>query len=74
MLTGLAVRNHPHASLADLAPLLKDPNTFFYVCGLKSMEEGVVLALRDVASQAGLDWETVGASLKKEGRLHLETY
>jgi benzoyl-CoA 2,3-dioxygenase component A len=59
---------------ADLAPLLKDPNTFFYVCGLKSMEEGVVLALRDVASQAGLDWEALGASLKKEGRLHLETY
>ncbi len=59
---------------ADLAPLLKDPNAFFYVCGLKSMEEGVVLALRDVAMQAGLDWETVGASLKKEGRLHLETY
>ena len=59
---------------ADLAPLLKDSNTFFYVCGLKSMEEGVVLALRDVASQAGLDWEALGASLKKEGRLHLETY
>jgi len=59
---------------ADLAPLLKDPNAFFYVCGLKSMEEGVVLALRDVAMQAGLDWEDVGASLKKEGRLHLETY
>jgi benzoyl-CoA 2,3-dioxygenase component A len=38
------------------------------------MEEGVVLALRDVAMQAGLDWEDVGASLKKEGRLHLETY
>jgi benzoyl-CoA 2,3-epoxidase subunit A len=59
---------------ADLAPLLKEPNTYFYVCGLKSMEEGVVLALRDVATQAGLSWETVGASLKKEGRLHLETY
>jgi benzoyl-CoA 2,3-dioxygenase component A len=59
---------------ADLAPLLKDSNTFFYVCGLKSMEEGVVLALRDVASQAGLDWDALGASLKKEGRLHLETY
>jgi len=59
---------------ADLAALLKDPNTFFYVCGLKSMEEGVVLALRDVAQQAGLDWETVGAALKKQGRLHLETY
>jgi benzoyl-CoA 2,3-dioxygenase component A len=59
---------------ADLAPMLNDPNTCFYVCGLKSMEEGVVLALRDVATQAGLDWDTLGASLKKEGRLHLETY
>jgi benzoyl-CoA 2,3-dioxygenase component A len=59
---------------ADLAALLKDPNTFIYVCGLKSMEEGVVLALRDVAVQAGLAWDTVGAALKKEGRLHLETY
>jgi benzoyl-CoA 2,3-epoxidase subunit A len=59
---------------ADLAPLLGDANTCFYVCGLKSMEEGVVLALRDVAQQAGLNWDTVGAALKKEGRLHLETY
>ena len=59
---------------ADLVALLKDPNTYFYVCGLKSMEEGVVLALHDVATQAGLDWETLGSILKKEGRLHLETY
>jgi benzoyl-CoA 2,3-epoxidase subunit A len=59
---------------ADLVALLKDPNTFIYVCGLKSMEQGVVLALRDVASHAGLSWESLGAALKKEGRLHLETY
>lgn len=59
---------------ADLAVLLQDPNTFFYVCGLKSMEEGVVLALRDVAQGAGLNWDTVGGALKREGRLHLETY
>ena len=59
---------------ADLVALLKDPNTYFYVCGLKSMEEGVVLALHDVATQAGLDWEALGSTLKKEGRLHLETY
>jgi benzoyl-CoA 2,3-dioxygenase component A len=38
------------------------------------MEEGVVLALRDVAKEAGLDWDTVGTALKREGRLHLETY
>jgi benzoyl-CoA 2,3-dioxygenase component A len=59
---------------ADLAPLLGDANTCFYVCGLKSMEEGVVLALHDIAQQAGLSWDSVGAALKKEGRLHLETY
>jgi benzoyl-CoA 2,3-epoxidase subunit A len=59
---------------ADVGVLLKDANTYFYVCGLKSMEEGVLLALRDVAQQAGLAWDTLGATLKKEGRLHLETY
>jgi benzoyl-CoA 2,3-epoxidase subunit A len=59
---------------ADLAALLADGNSYFYVCGLKSMEEGVVLALRDVAQQAGLDWDSVGAALKAQGRLHLETY
>jgi benzoyl-CoA 2,3-epoxidase subunit A len=59
---------------ADLVPLLQDGNTCFYVCGLKSMEEGVVLALRDIAQAAQLPWETVAAALKAEGRLHLETY
>ena len=59
---------------ADLAPLLADPSACFYVCGLKAMEQGVVLALRDVATQAGLEWETVAANLKRQGRLHLETY
>ncbi|MEP7297251.1 MAG: benzoyl-CoA 2,3-epoxidase subunit BoxA [Burkholderiales bacterium] len=59
---------------ADLARLLADPDSYFYVCGLKSMEEGVVLALRDIASQAGLNWEELGAALKRDGRLHLETY
>ena len=59
---------------ADVAPLLADPDCFFYVCGLKSMEEGVVLALHDVAHNAGLDWTSLAADLKQQGRLHLETY
>jgi benzoyl-CoA 2,3-dioxygenase component A len=59
---------------ADLAKMLIDPNAYFYVCGLKAMEEGVVLALKDIAQQAGLNWDTVGAALKRDGRLHLETY
>ena len=59
---------------ADVAPLLADPDCFFYVCGLKSMEEGVVLALREVAQNAGMDWGQIATDLQQNGRLHLETY
>jgi benzoyl-CoA 2,3-dioxygenase component A len=59
---------------ADLAALLADPNASFFVCGLKAMEEGVVGALRDIAQQSGQPWPTLGAALRREGRLHLETY
>jgi benzoyl-CoA 2,3-epoxidase subunit A len=58
----------------DLASLIADPDAYFYVCGLKAMEEGVVKALRDIAIEAGLDWQTHRQALKREGRLHLETY
>lgn len=59
---------------ADLAQLIDDPNTYFYVCGLRAMEEGVALALHDIASQAGLDWDQVGEKMKRQARLHVETY
>ena len=59
---------------AQLAGLLQDPQTHFYVCGLKSMEEGVLQAMHDIAVAAGLDWNSVAAGLKQEGRLQLETY
>ncbi len=59
---------------ADVAKLLTDPNACFYVCGLKAMEEGVVLALKDIATQAGHSWDEIGSALKREGRFHLETY
>jgi len=54
--------------------LLADPGTHFYVCGLKAMEEGVLLALREVAENANLSWSALAPTLKREGRLHLETY
>ena len=59
---------------ADLVPLLTDPHAYFYICGLRAMEEGVMLTLRDIAVQAGLEWNEVGNALKRDGRLHLETY
>ncbi|MBM3374480.1 MAG: benzoyl-CoA 2,3-epoxidase subunit BoxA [Betaproteobacteria bacterium] len=59
---------------ADLEGLLADRNTYIYVCGLKAMEEGVVLALRDVASQTGGDWAAMHQAMRSEGRIHFETY
>jgi benzoyl-CoA 2,3-epoxidase subunit A len=59
---------------ADMAALMANPDAYFYVCGLKAMEEGVLLALRDIATGAGLNWADTAAALKRNGRLHLETY
>lgn len=59
---------------ADLQILLADPAAYFYVCGLKSMEEGVMLALRDIARDGGLDWNALAPALRDQARLHFETY
>lgn len=59
---------------ADIATILRDANSYIYVCGLKGMEAGVLEVLRDTASAYGLDWPTLHGELKRQGRLHLETY
>ena len=59
---------------AEIATLLKDANSYIYVCGLKGMEAGVLEVLRDTAIASGMDWPTLHAELKRDGRLHLETY
>jgi len=59
---------------ADIAQLLRDDNSYIYVCGLKGMEDGVLLALSEIAEQHGLEWASLWSRLKREGRLHLETY
>ncbi|HXZ07996.1 MAG TPA: benzoyl-CoA 2,3-epoxidase subunit BoxA [Paraburkholderia sp.] len=58
----------------DVAQMRRDANTYIYVCGLKGMEDGVLQALRDIAEQNGLEWDPLWQTLKREGRLHLETY
>jgi benzoyl-CoA 2,3-dioxygenase component A len=59
---------------ADLAGLLQQSDTYVYVCGLRAMEEGVLLALRDAAVAGGLSWDALADAMRREGRLHLETY
>ncbi|HVG82199.1 MAG TPA: benzoyl-CoA 2,3-epoxidase subunit BoxA [Methylomirabilota bacterium] len=59
---------------AELAPLLKDGQSYFYLCGVKGMEDGVLVTLREIAEAAGLDWQALARALKREARLHIETY
>jgi ferredoxin--NADP+ reductase/benzoyl-CoA 2,3-dioxygenase component A len=58
----------------DVAQWLKDANTHIYVCGLKGMEDGVLQALQEIAEAHGIGWDALWTRLKREGRLHLETY
>lgn len=58
----------------DLAELLKDENTFIFICGHKRMEDGVTESLREVCSGHGLDWDEMLPELRRSGRYHVETY
>ena len=54
--------------------LLQQPNTYFYVCGLKGMETGIFAAMEKACLENGVDWSTLLAQLKAEHRWHVEVY
>lgn len=59
---------------AAVADLLKDTNSHIYICGLRSMEDGVESAFSDICRGIGLDWADVRNGMRDEGRYHVETY
>jgi benzoyl-CoA 2,3-dioxygenase component A len=59
---------------ALVADFLRDKNSTIFICGLISMEHGVMDALATVAAQNGLDWTQLRHDLLHEGRLQIETY
>ena len=71
-------KRHVQDALRDeaekLAAMLKDPNTYIYLCGLKAMEPGVGEALEEIATRAGLNWEALRNQMRAEGRYHVDTY
>jgi benzoyl-CoA 2,3-dioxygenase component A len=68
------VQDRMRAEAAMLAAALSDDRTHIYVCGLKAMESGVEAAFTDIARGAGLDWATLRAAMREDGRYHVETY
>lgn len=57
-----------------VAEFLKDKNSYIFICGLITMEQGVMDALKQIAEQHQLDWESLEHELLHEGRLQIETY
>ena len=58
----------------DIARLLKDENSYIYICGLKAMEAGVDEAFADVCRSHGMDWSQLLPELRAASRYHVETY
>ena len=56
-----------------VAELLKS-DTYVYICGLKGMEAGVMEALQDICTTAGMNWSALHQTMVAEGRFHVETY
>lgn len=57
-----------------LWPLMTDPKTYVYMCGLKGMEVGVEEAFAATAASHDADWAQLHETLKKGKRWHVETY
>ena len=68
------VQDRMRSRAADLAALMRRDTTHVYVCGLRGMEAGVEASFHDICAQHGLDWSSVRARMRDEGRYHVETY
>ncbi len=68
------VQDRLRARADDIAGLLRDERSYFFVCGHKRMEKGVHDALSEISAAHGLDWEKLFPELRDSGRFHVETY
>jgi ferredoxin--NADP+ reductase len=68
------VQNRMGEYAGELWELLKKPNTFTYICGLKGMEDGINAIMGEKAKAEGKDWIDYQRGLKKSDNWHEETY
>ncbi len=57
-----------------LFELLKKPETYLYICGLRGMEAGILEGFQEIAKRQGIDWNVFFDTLKAEKRWHVEVY
>ena len=57
-----------------VASLLRRDTTHIYICGLRGLEQGVEEAFVTIGRQYGIDWPALRATMREQGRYHVETY
>ena len=57
-----------------MAALLRRDTTHIYICGLRGLEQGVEDAFATIGRQYGIDWPALRATMREQGRYHVETY
>ncbi|MGE3065642.1 MAG: benzoyl-CoA 2,3-epoxidase subunit BoxA [Hyphomicrobiaceae bacterium] len=68
------VQDKMRGEAAAVSSLVADDRAHVFICGLKGMETGVDEALSDICRGAGLDWSALKATMRVQGRYHVETY
>lgn len=68
------VQDHLRANQEAVWQTIRQGNFSFYLCGMKAMEEGVNHVFAELAVRDGLDWDSLKAEFKKDGRWNVETY
>ena len=68
------VQDRLRVNANDVGSFLASDKTYIYLCGLKDMEGGVDQALAEICRGSGLDWASMRAELRNQGRYHVETY
>ncbi len=68
------VQDRMRARAEDVMRLLRDEDTFVFMCGHKRMEEGVLGALEELCKARGMNWHMMFATMRSQGRFHIETY
>jgi benzoyl-CoA 2,3-dioxygenase component A len=68
------VQDRMRARGDEVARLLREDDTFVYICGHKQMEGGVDAALAEICGAHALDWSVLRNEMRSSGRYHVETY
>ncbi len=68
------VQDRMRAQPDELYDLIGRPGLHIYICGLRGLEDGVEVALSEIARAKGGDWLSLRDEMRDQGRFHSETY